>query len=290
MKIDSFRVVPALPERLAGLREIAYNLLWSWDDDLRTVFSRADRELWDLPIHSGGLGVLSGHHLKSAERPRGAARRRGAPLPARLLPPVPELRRLAAGELPGQRLLQRPGPARDRRPGAAGARRGRPRRAGCFAAGLARASGPGAALPPRHERPREPSGHPGRHRPALRRRPGEPHPPGGRAGSGRPARPARARPRPRGVPHERGPLGVRRARARARPDEGQGLHHPHPGPRGLRRLPSRARGQVLRGIPPRGRPHPPRPPRAGATPGRRRRRRLPTWPLSLCAPRASRTG
>ena len=35
MKLNSFRVVPALPERLAGLREIAYNLRWSWDDDLR---------------------------------------------------------------------------------------------------------------------------------------------------------------------------------------------------------------------------------------------------------------
>ena len=136
MKLNSFRVVPALPERLSGLREIAYNLRWSWDDDLRTVFSRLDRELWDrtyqnpvllvgsvsqerlealahddsylalydralerlrayineptawdrrwpdrplvayfsaeygiaecLPIYSGGLGVLSGHHLKSA--------------------------------------------------------------------------------------------------------------------------------------------------------------------------------------------------------------------------------
>ncbi len=136
MRIHSFRVVPALPERLQGLRDIAYNLLWSWDDDLRVVFSRLDRNLWDatyqnpvlmlgtiaqerlealardesflsyydralerlhaylreptwwdrrirerplvayfsaeyglaecLPIYSGGLGVLSGHHLKSA--------------------------------------------------------------------------------------------------------------------------------------------------------------------------------------------------------------------------------
>jgi starch phosphorylase len=136
MRIESFRVVPAVPERLSGLREIAYNLLWSWDDDLRIVFARVDRELWDrayqnpvallgtvsqerlealarddsflsyfdralerlraylreptswdrrfperplvayfsaeygiaecLPVYSGGLGVLSGHHLKSA--------------------------------------------------------------------------------------------------------------------------------------------------------------------------------------------------------------------------------
>lgn len=136
MQLQSFQVVPAIPERLKGLRELAYNLLWSWDEDVRTIFTRVDRELWDatyqnptlmlglvsqgrleelasdegflafydrtlerlrtylgehtywekryatkpliayfsaefglaecLPIYSGGLGVLSGHHLKSA--------------------------------------------------------------------------------------------------------------------------------------------------------------------------------------------------------------------------------
>src|SRR3989304_6038454 len=136
MQLDTFQVVPALPEKLQGLREMAYNLLWSWDEDLRAVFRRLDRELWDntsqhpvlvlgtisqerleelshddsfmsyyqrayerlheyqkeptwwekrykekpliayfsaefgiaesLPIYSGGLGVLSGDHLKSA--------------------------------------------------------------------------------------------------------------------------------------------------------------------------------------------------------------------------------
>jgi len=136
MRVETFRVVPALPEKLRGLRELAFNLLWSWDDELRVVFSRLDRELWDrtyqnpvlmlglvsqerlqalseddsflafyervrghfrsylteptfwdrcyperplvayfsaefglaecLPIYSGGLGVLAGHHLKSA--------------------------------------------------------------------------------------------------------------------------------------------------------------------------------------------------------------------------------
>ncbi len=136
MRLDTFQVVPAVPERLAALREMAYNLLWSWDDELRQIFTRLDRELWEqcgqnpvlmlgrvsqarldelsrddgflslyertlrhfrayleeptwwdkrygerplvayfsaeyglseaLPIYSGGLGVLSGHHLKSA--------------------------------------------------------------------------------------------------------------------------------------------------------------------------------------------------------------------------------
>ena len=136
VRVDSLQVVPALPERLQGLREMAYNLLWSWDDEVRVLFVRLDRELWDrtyqnpvlmlgtvsqerldalarddsflsfyertyaryrqyleettwwdkrhserplvayfsaefgiaecLPIYSGGLGVLAGHHLKSA--------------------------------------------------------------------------------------------------------------------------------------------------------------------------------------------------------------------------------
>lgn len=136
MRIDSFRVVPALPEALKGLRDLAYNLLWSWDDEIRVLFTRMDLELWNatyqnpvlmlgqisqhrldeltkddgfmafyertlerlqdykdeptwwdkrfddrplvayfsaeyglaecLPVYSGGLGVLAGHHLKSA--------------------------------------------------------------------------------------------------------------------------------------------------------------------------------------------------------------------------------
>lgn len=47
MQLDTFQVVPALPEKLAGLREMAYNLLWSWDEGLRSVFHRVDRELWE---------------------------------------------------------------------------------------------------------------------------------------------------------------------------------------------------------------------------------------------------
>ncbi len=136
MRVEAFTVIPALPAELEGLREMAYNLLWTWDDDLRGLFQRLDRRLWDdtyqnpvrmlgiipqerlreraaddsfmayyartyaryrdylaertwwdqrqadrpliayfsaefglaecLPIYSGGLGVLSGHHLKSA--------------------------------------------------------------------------------------------------------------------------------------------------------------------------------------------------------------------------------
>jgi starch phosphorylase len=136
MRVNTFQVVPRIPERLSRLREIALNVLWSWDEEVRSVFRRIDRDLWDqsgqdpmlmlsrasqtrldelanddaylalydrvverlerylkertywdrryptrplvayfsaeyglaecLPIYSGGLGLLSGHHLKSA--------------------------------------------------------------------------------------------------------------------------------------------------------------------------------------------------------------------------------
>ena len=49
------------------------------------------------------------------QRPRPAARRRRPDVPRGLLPPVPERRRLAAGALPGERLLQPAADPRDRR-------------------------------------------------------------------------------------------------------------------------------------------------------------------------------
>jgi len=197
MRIESFRVVPAVPERLAGLREIAYNLLWSWDDDLRQVFSRLDRDLWDRTYQNpvAMLGAVAQDRLEALaadesfsrttterssgctptcasrprgtaasraaarrvllggvrhrgvpadllrrprrplrpppqerERPRRAARRRGPPVPAGVLPPVPLVRRLAAGVVLAQRLLQHAGAARVERVRRARARRGRSRR------------------------------------------------------------------------------------------------------------------------------------------------------------------
>jgi glycogen phosphorylase len=46
MHLESFQVVPAIPESLSGLKEMAYNLLWSWDDEIRVFFTRVDRDLW----------------------------------------------------------------------------------------------------------------------------------------------------------------------------------------------------------------------------------------------------
>jgi starch phosphorylase len=128
--IREILVLPALPEALSRLSELAYNLIFSWNHNIRAVFRRLDPALWKasghnpvlmlgqipqstlekaakdprylsvyrkacqqfdeylrqpaakgglvayfsmeygllecLPIYSGGLGVLSGDHLKAA--------------------------------------------------------------------------------------------------------------------------------------------------------------------------------------------------------------------------------
>lgn len=46
-KIRTYTVVPAIPEPLARLRELAYNLWWSWNADARSLFRRIDPDLWD---------------------------------------------------------------------------------------------------------------------------------------------------------------------------------------------------------------------------------------------------
>lgn len=41
-----FSVVPKLPEGLEGLWELAYNLWFSWNDDIAALFSQMDQRLW----------------------------------------------------------------------------------------------------------------------------------------------------------------------------------------------------------------------------------------------------
>src|SRR5689334_813597 len=130
--IREFLVRPAVPEPISRMPELAYNVLWSWEPIIRSLFRRLDPNLWRecgynpvlmlgrvtqstlekaasdprylafyrmacqrfdahmqrepenpdgkliayfsaeygltecLPIYSGGLGVLSGDHLKSS--------------------------------------------------------------------------------------------------------------------------------------------------------------------------------------------------------------------------------
>lgn len=50
--IGNFNVVPALPEKLEPLREIAYNLFWTWHHDAIELFRRIDRNLWEETHHN----------------------------------------------------------------------------------------------------------------------------------------------------------------------------------------------------------------------------------------------
>jgi starch phosphorylase len=50
--IKTLSVIPALPEPLEGLREIAYNLQWSWSNDTIELFRRLDRDLWESSGHN----------------------------------------------------------------------------------------------------------------------------------------------------------------------------------------------------------------------------------------------
>lgn len=52
--LRTFFVEPSLPERLSILKELAYNLRWTWDADTRALFQRIDQDSWDV---SGGNPV-----------------------------------------------------------------------------------------------------------------------------------------------------------------------------------------------------------------------------------------
>ncbi len=43
---------PLLPENLAGLRELAYNLWWSWHPEGRSLFKLLNRQGWYLSNHN----------------------------------------------------------------------------------------------------------------------------------------------------------------------------------------------------------------------------------------------
>lgn len=50
--IQAFTVSPILPKKLEGLREIAYNLWWTWNAEARDLFSRLDMDLWEETRHN----------------------------------------------------------------------------------------------------------------------------------------------------------------------------------------------------------------------------------------------
>jgi starch phosphorylase len=53
-----FTVVPRLPPALERLRDIAYNLWWSWSPVAQELFVRVDPELWDA-VHGNPIDLLA---------------------------------------------------------------------------------------------------------------------------------------------------------------------------------------------------------------------------------------
>ena len=50
--IHTYNVVPKLPEKLEPLREIVFNLWWTWQPDARKLFRHLDPDLWDRTNHN----------------------------------------------------------------------------------------------------------------------------------------------------------------------------------------------------------------------------------------------
>jgi len=71
--IRTFTVVPSLPPELEYLREMAYNLRWSWDHETIELFRRLDRSLWDTTNHNPVLmlGTIQQAILRAAAADRG---------------------------------------------------------------------------------------------------------------------------------------------------------------------------------------------------------------------------
>jgi starch phosphorylase len=63
--IGKFNVVPSLPEKLEPLREIVFNLYWTWNQDAIELFRRLDIKLWDQTHHNPVLmlGKISQERL-----------------------------------------------------------------------------------------------------------------------------------------------------------------------------------------------------------------------------------
>ncbi len=66
----TFNVTPSLPPRLERLRELAYNLRWSWDHETIALFRRLDRQLWEDAGHNPVLllGKIEQGKLEEAAR------------------------------------------------------------------------------------------------------------------------------------------------------------------------------------------------------------------------------
>jgi len=67
--VRTFNVVPSLPSSLERLRDLAYNLRWSWDHGTIALFRRLDSEQWETSGHNPVrmLGTIDQSRLDTAE-------------------------------------------------------------------------------------------------------------------------------------------------------------------------------------------------------------------------------
>jgi starch phosphorylase len=66
--VHTFTVIPKLPAPLERLRELAYNLRWSWNHDTIALFRRLDSDLWEASGHNPVqmIGSISQKQLEKA--------------------------------------------------------------------------------------------------------------------------------------------------------------------------------------------------------------------------------
>ncbi len=71
--VGKFNVIPSLPKALEPLREIVYNLYWTWNQDAIKLFRRMDRKLWEDTHHNPVLmlGKISQERLEELAKDDG---------------------------------------------------------------------------------------------------------------------------------------------------------------------------------------------------------------------------
>ncbi|OGU74158.1 MAG: alpha-glucan phosphorylase [Ignavibacteria bacterium RBG_16_34_14] len=71
--LGTYNVIPSLPGSLEHLREVAYNLMWTWNPEARELFRRLDRELWEDTNHNSVmvLGNVSQERLEEVSHDDG---------------------------------------------------------------------------------------------------------------------------------------------------------------------------------------------------------------------------
>jgi starch phosphorylase len=70
--LRTFTVVPSLPPELESLRDLAYNLQWSWNHETIQLFRRLNHPLWEKTNHNPVLilGIIRQAYLKAAAASR----------------------------------------------------------------------------------------------------------------------------------------------------------------------------------------------------------------------------